>query len=251
MKAMIFAAGMGTRLGNTTRNIPKALVPVKGIPLLQIAIEKLTFHNFNQIIINVHHFPGQIEQFLETNNYFGAKIVISDESDRLLETGGGLKKAIRFFLGEPAFVAYNVDVLTNLDLNKIYDYHIHSGAIATLAVRSRKTKRYLLSDEKNTLCGWENKSTGEKKIVRVPVGRLKSQGFSGIHVLSPAIFDLMNGRDVFPIMDTYLNIASDFKIFTHNHDNGFWLEIGNTKRLQEAELFFKNKDIIMSSRGTV
>lgn len=246
MKAMIFAAGLGTRLGNTTRNIPKALVPVKGIPLLQIAIEKLTFHNFNQIIINVHHFPGQIKQFLETNNNFGAKIVISDESDRLLETGGGLKKVTRFFLGEPAFVAYNVDVLTNLDLNKIYDYHIHSGAIATLAVRSRKTKRYLLSDEKNTLCGWENKSNGKKKIVRVPVGRLKSQGFSGIHVLSPAIFDLMNGRDVFPIMDAYLNIASDFKILTHNHDNGFWLEIGKKKRLQEAELFFKDKDIIAS-----
>ena len=246
MKAMIFAAGMGTRLGNMTQNIPKALVPVKGITMLQIAIEKLKFHNFNQIIINVHHFPGQIKQFLETNNNFGADIAISDESDRLLETGGGLKKVSRFFSGEPAFLAYNVDVITNLDLNKIFDYHTRSGAIATLAVRSRKTKRYLLSDEKDTLCGWKNRSTGERKIVREPVGDLKSQGFSGIHVLSPAIFDLMNGRDVFPIMDTYLNIASDFKILTYNHNDGFWLEIGNTKRLQEAELFFKDKDIIAS-----
>lgn len=251
MKAMIFAAGMGTRLGNTTRNIPKALVPVKGIPLLQIAIEKLTFHNFNQIIINVHHFPDQIKQFLEANHDFGADIAISDESDRLLETGGGLKKVSRFFIGEPAFLAYNVDVITGLDLNKIYDYHIHSGAIATLAVRSRKTKRYLLSDEKNTLCGWGNTSTGERKIVREPVGKLKSQGFSGIHVLSPAIFDLMNGREVFPIMDLYLNIASDFKILTYNHGSGFWLEIGNEKRLQEAELFFKDKDIIASVQARI
>lgn len=251
MKTMIFAAGLGTRLGNITRNIPKALVPVKGIPILQIAIEKLKFHNFNQIIVNVHHFPDQIKQFLEANHDFGADIIISDESDRLLETGGGLKKVSRFFIGEPAFLAYNVDVITNLDLNKIYDYHIHSEAIATLAVRSRKTKRYLLSDEKNNLCGWKNTSSGEQKIVREPVGSLKSLCFSGIHVLSPAIFDLMNGRDVFPIMDTYLNIASDFKILTYNHDSGFWLEIGNTKRLQEAELFFKDKDIITSSRGTV
>jgi MurNAc alpha-1-phosphate uridylyltransferase len=251
MKAMIFAAGMGTRLANTTRNIPKALVPVNGIPVIQIAIEKLKFHNFNQIIVNVFHFPDQIRQFLEANHNFGADIAISDESDGLLETGGGLKRASRFFKGERAFLAYNVDIITDLNLQKVFDYHMHSNALATLVVRQRTTKRYLLSDDNNTLCGWKNTSAGEQEMVRKPVGRLKSFGFSGIHVINPSIFDLMNGREVFPIMDTYLNIASDYKILTYNHDNGFWLEIGNNKRLQEAELFFKNKDIITSIRGTV
>ena len=161
MKAMIFAAGLGTRLKPLTDHMPKALVPVAGKPMLEHVIEKLKATGFDEIVINVHHFAQQIIDFLKANNNFGIKIWISDETEELLDTGGGIKKTAHFF-DEP-FLVHNADILSNVDLKALYDYHLTSGNDATLLVSSRKTVRYLLFDDANRLCGWINKETLQTK----------------------------------------------------------------------------------------
>jgi len=238
MKAMIFAAGKGTRLGPLTDHRPKALIPIHGVPILEWTIRNLVRHGFVDIIINVHHFPDQIGQFLQENENFGIRIELSDETNLLLETGGGLKKASGFFKDGPPFLLYNVDVLTDLDLNKLYRYHEASGAIATLAVRHRDTQRYLATDQNGYLCGWKNIQTGEAIISRPESGAQDLVAFSGIHVVNPEILNYLPDKEVFPVMEWYLDLARHHHIQTFLHDETRWLDIGKPGRIEEAEKLF-------------
>ena len=191
MKAMIFAAGLGTRLKPLTDHMPKALVPVAGKPMLEHVIGKLKAAGFNEIVINVHHFANQIIDFLKEKNNFGIQIWISDETEELLDTGGGIKKAAHFF-DEP-FLVHNADILSNVDLRTLYEHHLTSGNDATLLVSPRKTVRYLLFNDGNRLCGWVNKDTLQTKpegFVYQPEVQ-KEYAFGGIHIISPTLFNYM------------------------------------------------------------
>ncbi len=164
MKALIFAAGLGTRLRPLTNDHPKALVEVHGITLLEVAIRRLVAAGCEELIVNVHHYAEQVIDFIEKNGQFGIRIAISDERERLLDTGGGLKKAAWFFDDGQPFLACNADVLTDMDLAHFYQKHLETGVLATLAVRRRTTSRYFLFDEKMRLAGWQNAKTGEDKL---------------------------------------------------------------------------------------
>ena len=239
MKAMIFAAGLGTRLKPITDSIPKALVPINGKPLLQLIIEKLKKSGFDEIIINIHHFPDQIINFLKANSNFGIRIEVSDERDELLDTGGGIRKAAWFFDDGKPFLVHNVDILSNIDLKVLYNQHVRTNSLATLVVSERDTFRYLLFDENRRLNGWINEKTGETKPANLDkIEFYNKLAFSGIQMLSPQVFQLMEKlQPKFPIMDFYLNNAATKTI------NGFvpvdfnMLDVGKLNILDEAERF--------------
>ncbi len=236
---MIFAAGKGTRLRPLTDTMPKALVTVGGISLLERAIRKLESDGFTDIIINVCHFAEQVVEFLHAHNNFGLNIAISDESDLLLDTGGGLRKASWFFDDKP-FLVYNVDILTDLNLEQLYLHHLESESMATLAVRSRVTKRYLMTDASGRLTGWKNVQTGEIR-THVPENQeIQLKAFSGIHVINPEFFSHMPDEKVFPVMDLYINICNHQLINTYDHSSGFWTDVGKPEELAEAELKVNN-----------
>ena len=241
MKALIFAAGLGTRLKPITDSIPKALVPINGKPLLQLVIEKLKSAGFDEIIVNVHHFPNQIIDFLNANNNFDIRIEVSDERDELLDTGGGIRKAAWFFDDAKPFLVHNVDILSNVNLNELYIEHLTSNSLATLVVSKRDTFRYLIFDQKMRLNGWINEKTGETK----PVGfrKLKSHlklAFAGIQVLSPEIFETMKDLNPkFPVMDFYLSNAKTSVIKGFVPDNFNMLDVGKLDVLDEAEKFVR------------
>ena len=241
MKAMIFAAGLGTRLKPLTDHMPKALVPVAGKPMLEHVIQKLIAAGCDEIVINVHHFADQIIDFVKTNNNFGITIHISDETDMLLDTGGGIKKASSFF-NEP-FLIHNVDILSNVDLKSLYEYHLTSGNDATLLVSPRKTVRYLLFDEENHLCGWVNKDTLQTKpegFVYQPEVQ-KEYAFSGIHIVSPSLFNYMgeNWIGKFPIMDFYLQTCQESKLGGYVKEDLQLIDIGKPETLAQAEEFIR------------
>jgi len=239
MKAIIFAAGLGTRLKDITDDKPKALVKISGIPLLEIAIRKLKYSGFKDIIVNIHHQPEQIEAFIKNLKYDDLRITVSDESHKLLGTGGGIKKAAGFFSGEEAFLAYNVDVITDIDPGKLYRKHIISGALATLAVRKRNTSRYLLVDNQNILCGWCNVKTGERIISRKKSEELTSLAFSGIHIISTQLPGLITEDGYCNIIDVYLRLASDYDILTVEHESGYWFDVGKPEQVKEVSKFLK------------
>ena len=189
MKAMIFAAGLGTRLKPLTDNTPKALLPINGKPMLEHVILKLKNAGFDQIAINIHHLGDQIIDFLAANNNFGIQIYISDERDYLLDTGGGIKHAAPFLQGDEPFLIHNVDIISNIDLRALYNHHLETNPLATLLVSKRKTSRYLLFNKENKLCGWRNRETGEVKSFYpyFDPNQYNEYAFSGIHVLSPKI----------------------------------------------------------------
>ncbi len=233
MKAMILAAGLGTRLRPLTNNQPKALVKIKDKTLLKIAIENLIRNGFNNIIINVHHFAEQIITYIERNK-FEANIEISNESDLLLDTGGGLKKTSWFFDDGKPFLVYNVDIISNLDLNNLYNQFINLDCVATLVVRERKSSRYLLFDDESLLCGWENVKDGSLVNTK-PISKLKGLAFSGIHLLDPKIFSLMPAEKKFSIIDLYLKIMREHKIKGFLDTDSFWLDAGKLENLEAAE----------------
>jgi NDP-sugar pyrophosphorylase family protein len=239
MRAMILAAGLGTRLKPLTDSIPKALIKIRGFALLELQIRKLQSEGFNNFVINVHHFADQIEEYLMQKKYFNTSIVISDETEQLLETGGGLKKAAHFFSDGKPFLVHNVDILSDLNLKKIMDHHLASGSIATLAVRDRTSPRKFLFNKENVLCGWMNEKTGEKIIVGNEKTELFPYSFSGIQIIDPAIFKYFPDEDVFSLVDLYLSAAKNEMIsgFFHNEDK--WLDIGKTKTLAEANNLFE------------
>lgn len=240
MKALIFAAGMGTRLKEYTIDKPKALVQLAGKPLLQHAIEKLMAHHITDITINVFHFADQIISFLEHHPFPGAQIHISDERGELLNTGGGLKKAEAFFAGDEPILIYNVDVISNLDLNLLESYHLASGSLATLVVRQRYTSRYLMFDQHLQLAGWKNFSNGETKISREEAfDNAVPYAFSGIQVVSPEIFSLITEGGKFPIMDLYLRLARTKPIHGYIDTSPIWMDLGKPAQLQLAEILFR------------
>lgn len=243
MKAMIFAAGLGTRLKPLTDHMPKALVPVAGKPMLEHVIGKLKAAGFDEIVINVHHFAEQIIEFLKKNHDFGIKIWISDETEMLLDTGGGIKEASSFFSGNEPFLVHNVDILSNTDLKSLYAYHSESGNDATLLVSPRKTVRYILFDGEDRLCGWVNKDTLQTKpegFVYQPAVQ-KEYAFSGIHVISPTLFNYMgeNWSGKFSIMDFYLQTCREARIGGYAKEDLQLIDIGKPETLAKAEEFIK------------
>jgi len=237
-KAMIFAAGLGTRLQHLTSDKPKALVEFKGKTFLENSLNYLSSYGITDVIINVHHFANKVIQFLDENNNFGMRITISDESDALLDTGGGLLKAAPFFKDEESFLVYNVDIVTDLNLTNLYNNHSDSKAIATLAVRKRETSRYLLFDDDNVLNGWENIKTGEVRMSRNNATNLNRFAFSGIHIINTNIFNLINSTGKFSIIDTYLNLATKHKISSFDHSETLWFDLGKPENILEAEKMF-------------
>ena len=227
-QAMIFAAGLGTRLKPLTDTMPKALVRVGGQPLLWHVIMKLRNAGFERIVVNVHHFAQQIVDYLQQNDNFGLDIRISDETSELLETGGGIKKARQLFDPQSPILIHNVDILSNLDLETVYQ-----PGDSVLVVSERTTKRYLQFDDAMHLVGWKNIETGQ---VKGQEGR--SLAFSGIHVMSPALFPLMDAwPDRFPIMDFYLSVCADNVIKGYEAHDLRLMDVGKLGTLSEANEF--------------
>lgn len=238
MKAMLFAAGLGTRLQNETANIPKALVEIGGKTLLQKAIEKLKTEGVEEIVVNVHHFADLVINFIE-NRDWGIPIYISNESEKLLETGGGLKKAAPFFADNSPILIYNVDILSSLDLQLLKEEHLKSEALATLAVRQRETQRYFKFDSNKNLVGWLNKKTGETKISRPENFEDATQmAFSGIHIIQPELLKLMPAEDRFSIVKVYLELAKTHEIKGYFDTSDLWIDVGKPEQLAEARKLF-------------
>jgi NDP-sugar pyrophosphorylase family protein len=228
IKAMILAAGLGTRLRPITNTMPKALVKVGGHTLLEGAIRHLADYGVKEIIINVHHFADQVIQYLEQNRNFGLSITISDERDQLLDTGGGLKKVSRFFTGGKPFFVRNVDIVSDLDLHNMMEQHLKSNALATLAVRNREASRYFLFDLDYRLCGWTNLKTGEKILSFESKMNLDMLAFSGIQVLSPEIFALITEEGKFSLTGLYLRLAKDHLIKGFQDRGSIWKDVGKS-----------------------
>ena len=237
MKAMIFAAGLGTRLKPFTDSHPKALAEVNGKTLLEHTIKYLQRFGIEDLVVNVHHFADQIEQAINDNSGYGSWVTISDECEEVLETGGGLKKAADHFTGDEPFVVMNVDVLTNLDLGKMIEQHKDSEAMATLAVMKRDSSRQLLFDEHMLLCGWTNTGTGEQKISREVLSMFPF-AFSGVQVLSPAILDMpFTGK--FSMIDVYLHFAKTNLLKGFDHSGNIFIDVGKPESLEKAAYLFE------------
>lgn len=237
MRAIIFAAGLGTRLKPWTDKHPKALAVVNGKTLLQRNIEYLQQYGITEVVVNIHHFPDQIREMVAGNNGWGSHIVFSDETESVLETGGGLKKAESLLVGDGAFVVMNVDILTDLPLNKMIERHNYSRAVATLATTDRKTSRYLLFNEQEELVGWENAKTGEVRISRSAKDYIP-KAFSGVHIISDFLFPMIKQTGKFSIIDTYLDLAHDNKICAFNHSGGQFVDVGQPESIEIAEKMF-------------
>jgi NDP-sugar pyrophosphorylase family protein len=240
MKAMIFAAGLGTRLAPLTDTKPKALVEIAGKPMLGRLIEKMIRFGINDLVINIHHFGEQILEYLHQNNNFGIRISVSDERDLLLDTGGGLKKARPFFEEGEAFLVHNVDILSDIDFRELFEQHHQSRPLATLPVIRGTSQRRLKFDTNNNLCAWENLSTGELKIAREPEGNVVSRTFTGIHIINPEIFKQITEKGVFSIIDLYLRLAEKHHIKGFEPKYSFWSDLGKPDDLKKAaELFLQ------------
>jgi NDP-sugar pyrophosphorylase family protein len=238
MKAFIFAAGLGTRLRPLTDTMPKALVSVGGRPLLEHAVLKLKESGVGEIMINVHHFSEQIIDFVRSRQSFGVRISFSDETAMLLDTGGGVRKAGAFFAGGEPFFAYNVDMLTDVDLRAMYDFHLQTaGALSTLFVSRREASRYLLFDGDGRLRAWTDGKTGEVKPAseRANAPAYQRLAFNGIHVISPEIFSRMSGwPERFSIIDFYLSVAAGAHIGAFIADGSRTIDAGKPEALERA-----------------
>jgi N-acetyl-alpha-D-muramate 1-phosphate uridylyltransferase len=229
MKAMIFAAGLGKRLGDISEKIPKALVDINGKTALHRAVERCSSYGFNDIIINVHHFADMVEDEVKRLNRMGFSVSISDEREMLLENGGGLYKARDFFDKAP-FLLYNVDIISDLDLSSLYRLHIEKHGLAALAVRHRPGKRFLLIDKSGQLQGWRNISTGEEILAGDTSEGLSEIAFSSMHIVEPEIFDYMH-EGIYSMIDLYLKLAKEHNIYTLKHDEGYWIDVGTPESL--------------------
>lgn len=235
MKAMIFAAGIGSRLKPLTDDIPKALIPVGGQPMLGALIRRLAKQGVSSFIVNVHHFSAQVIDYLNKEEFKGLKISISDESGKLLDTGGGLFRAAGFFSDGAPFLAYNVDVLCDINVNEMLEHHQAEGNLATLAVSRRNSSRLLLLDGQNYLKGWQDTKTGEVVRVTGAVGKLTPLAFSGIHIIDPAIFAFTRKNKPFPIIELYLRLAENYRIGVYIHEPYNWVDMGSADGLKKAE----------------
>lgn len=237
MKAMLFAAGLGTRLKPFTDHHPKALAIVNGMTLLEHNIRYLQRAGIYEVVVNVHHFADQIETILEQQEGFGSRVTISDERDAVLETGGGLKKAAPYFEGAEEVLVMNVDVLTNLNLHNLIGRHRATNAMATLAVMNRKSSRYFLFDEQMQLCGWQHNGTGEQRISRqAPV--FHPFAFSGIQVIAGRLLRELKQEGKFSMVDVYLDLAKTNKITGYDHTGDLFLDVGKPESLEQAAQLF-------------
>lgn len=235
--AMIFAAGLGTRLKPFTDKYPKALAIVNGKPLLQRNIEYLQLHGFTNVIVNVHHFADQIIDAIQQNNGWGSNVSISDETDDVLETGGGLKRANNFFNDVDHFVVMNADILTNLNLTDMLQQHVLQQPMATLATSNRTSSRYFLFDETDTLCGWMNEKTGEERISKTATAMHK-KAFSGVQIISTKMLPLITQEGKFSIIDVYLELAKSFTIKGFDHSGAKFIDVGKPENILLAERLF-------------
>ena len=240
MKAMVLAAGLGTRLRPLTNDKPKALVTVAGKTLLEITLLTLRSYGVDEAIVNVHHFADMVCEYLDENGGFGMHIEISHEDGELLDTGGGLKKAAWFFLEDDAeanepFIVHNVDVLSTIDLARMMRQHAEQEALATLAVQERETSRYLLFDGNGQLCGRRKGRDGEPEMARA-AAQVQALAFAGIHVISPRLLTEMREEGAFSIIDAYLNLAArGEKIAAFRADEYYWRDLGRPENVAEAE----------------
>ena len=238
MKAMLLAAGLGTRLKPFTDKHPKALAVVNGKTILQRNIEYLQTFGVTDFIINVHHFANQIKDYLKQHNYFNINIIISDESDAVLETGGGLKKASWFLQGDDSFFLMNVDILTTADLLKMILQHAEQKPLATLAVSDRLSSRCFLFNEANELCGWRNTQSGEEKISKTAEVYYPFS-FSGIHLIHPSLLTMIRQEGKFSMVDVYLDLAKREQIVAFDHSGSLLMDVGKPERIVEAEKYFR------------
>ncbi len=237
---MILAAGLGTRLLPLTISKPKALIEINGQTLLEICINKLIASGIEEIVVNTHHFAGMLKEYLNSKNNFGVTIVISDESDQLLDSGGGIQKA-RQFLGNESFLVYNVDILSSIDINTMFSWHMENEALATLAVRKRSTSRYLLFDNTNCLRGWKNENNNQIKINNgYNELNLNKLAFSGIQIISTQFFDKLTLKGKFSIIEAYLQLSENEKIIAYAHDSDKWIDVGKSESLRAASKLFKD-----------
>ena len=234
---MIFAAGMGTRLQPFTDNHPKALAQVNGVPLLERNIKYLQSYGINDFVINIHHFGGQILAFLAENDNFGANIEISNESDELLETGGGLLFAKRFLENEKTFLIMNVDILTDLNITNFINIHELKGGMVTLAVSDRDSTRKLMFNDKMYLKGWRNLTTNKKTVVG-GIFKLRELAFSGVHCVNSEIFTKITRTGKFSIMDEYLDMMKEDIIIGYQHTANL-IDVGKPESVAEAEKLFR------------
>ena len=249
MKAMILAAGVGTRLRPLTDDCPKALVEINGRTLLEITLSRLRTFGVREVIINVYHFADMILKYLKTNSNFGMRIEVSREEE-LLDTGGGLKKATWFFKDsrahsgeETPFILHNVDVLSTIDLERMRQLHFETQALATLAVQDRETTRYLLFDERRQLCGRRAGRNQPPELVR-PAQELQGWAFSGIHIISPRILAMLTEGGAFSIITSYLRLAAQGeKILAFRADEYYWRDLGRPENVEQAAKDLKQKVI--------
>jgi NDP-sugar pyrophosphorylase family protein len=245
MKAMILAAGLGTRLRPLTDDRPKALVEIAGRTLLEITLSRLRAFGVREVIINVHHFADMVVEYLRKNDHFGMRIEVSRE-EVLLDTGGGLKKAAWFFLENPSpldqpFFLHNVDVISTIDLGRMLQFHAQHQALATLAVQDRATSRHLLFDRQLQLCGRRSGRDQTPELIR-PSLKVQALAFSGIHIISPRIFAMMTEEGIFSIIPSYLRLAAqDERILAFRTDEYYWRDMGRPENLAQAPQDLKNQ----------
>ena len=239
-RAMIFCAGLGTRFKPWTDKHPKALAVVNGKTLLQRNIEYLQQYGIFEVVINVHHFAKQIEDAVERNHGWGSSIFISDERESLLDTGGGLLKAASYFSKDERFITLNADILTNLHLGKLIEYHERRQPLISFGVTNRNSSRVLLFDSSDRLCGWRNVSTGEEKI-SISSPTLIAKAYSCVAVFEPSIFNLMAGYGFagkFSLTDVYLKLAADHLILVYDHSGDRFVDVGKPESVAIAEGMF-------------
>jgi NDP-sugar pyrophosphorylase family protein len=238
MRAMILAAGLGTRLRPLTNDRPKALVEIGGRTLLEITLTRLRSFGIQDVIVNVHHLPNMIVEYLQAHDNFGMRIEVSREPV-LLDTGGGLKKAARFFLppsgdADDPFVLHNVDVISNIDLRKMVQFHVDHQGLVTLATQDRATSRYLLFDHHLQLCGRRSDGDHQSELVR-PAAQVRDLAFCGIHIVSPRLFSLLTEEGAFPIIPAYLRLAGQGEtILAFRADEYYWRDLGRPESIQQA-----------------
>ncbi len=238
MKAMVFAAGVGSRLQPITNKIPKALVEVNGKTLLMHTIEYLAKYKVSKIIINIHHFGDQIIEYCNAHD-FGVEISFSDERNLLLDTGGGLKKASKLLKGEEPFIVTNADILTDVNIDDMLKDHNENNNMVTLAVRERNSSRKLIFDNNYKLCGWKNTITNEIIEVNSNLDNTFEYPFSGLHIICPSIFTKFPEGKVFSIIEFYLSIAKSCRIGGFIHNNGYWFDVGTIEKLKEVKQFYQ------------
>jgi len=232
---MILAAGLGTRLGEVTRDRPKALVEVHGRPLLGILLDKLQRAGYDEVVVNIHHHAGMIREWVGKHTPEGMEVLLSEEKERPLETGGGIKHARELLIDAGSCLLHNVDILTDLSLASFHEAHDRSGALVTLAVSRRTTTRYLLADDEDRLCGWENTATGEKILVRTPAGTLRRLGYSGVAAVSREALFHFPDEEVFSLTPFFLELAREHTVNVSEAPQTYWYDAGKPGVIEEVE----------------